>query len=136
MNEFSKKLMILNIRTGNFYSVLISLHNVSRSCYQLLNYTPGNLQSTLTEVDHHHLPVASHSISFLCQSKRLTSLGITRCQTVVLLLSMLCIIMATMNMSSLGSSLSLLKSFSCLWPPVHIKTTDGQSKVSFKLVVY
>ena len=64
-----------------------------RLCYQLL--TPGNLQSAWTEGDRCCLPVAP------CQSNWLTSLGIaTRWQTVVLLLSMLCIIIGTANLSS------------------------------------
>ena len=84
MNEFSKKLTILIVPTGKFYSVFFFflLHNLSCLCYQLL--TPGNLRCP---------PVA------LCESKRVTSLGIARWHTVVLL-SMLRIIMATANLSS------------------------------------
>ena len=50
---------------------------------------PRNLQSILTEGDGRHLPVTSHSISSPCQSECLTSLGITRYRTVVLLSSRL-----------------------------------------------
>ena len=48
-------LTILIVQTGNIYSVLFPLHNLSFSCCQLL--TPGNLQSTLTERNHCHLSV-------------------------------------------------------------------------------
>ena len=96
MNE---KLTISNRSNGQFLVGFYFLfHNVSRLCYQLL--TPGNLQSALTEGDRRHLPVASHSISSLCQSKQLTSLCIARWQTVVLLLSTLRITMATANLCS------------------------------------
>ena len=44
---------------------------------------PGNLQSALTEGDRRHLPVDP------CQSKWLTSLGIAKWQTVVLLFSVM-----------------------------------------------
>ena len=89
---------------GNFYSVLFLTHSVSHWCYQLL--TPKNLQSILTEGDCRRLPVTSHSISSPCQSEWLTSLGITRWQTVILLLSMLYI--TTMAKSFFFQSFSVL----------------------------
>ena len=76
--NFRKKMTILIIQTGNFYSVLFSQN--FRAC---ATATPGNLQSTLTEGDRCHLPVDP------CQSKRLTSLGNARWQTVVLLFSVM-----------------------------------------------
>ena len=86
--------------------------------------TPWNLQSALTEGDRCRLPVAP------CQSKQLTFLGIARWQTVVLLLSMLCIIMATVNLSfSSLSVLIVLLVVAAIFVAVH---TDGQSKVSFR----
>ena len=111
MNEFSKKLSILIVPTGKFYSVFffLLLHNLSGLCYQLL--TPGNLRC---------LPVAP------CESKWVTSLGITRWQTVVLL-STLHIIMATANLSS-WFSVSFNCSPSC---DSHIHCgTNGWPKVS------
>ena len=105
------------VRTSNFY-----LHDLSRSCYQLL--TPVNLQSALTEGDRRRLPVAPY------QSKELTSLGIARWQTVI--------INATLTHNNVhGESVLLVSSLSLLivllivaaiFAAVH---TDGRSKASF-----
>jgi len=46
---FEKKLTILIVQVSNFY---FPLHNLSRSCYDLL--TPWNLQSALSEGDRRH----------------------------------------------------------------------------------
>ena len=116
---------------GNFYSVLFLTHNVPHSCYQLLR--PKNLQSTLTEGDCRRLPVTLHSMSSPCQSEWLTSLGITRWQTVILLLSTLHIT-ATVNLSSCLQSFSVLfvhLVVAAIFIAVNTNATDGRSKVSF-----
>ena len=113
MNEFLKKPTILIIRTSNFY-----LHNLSRSCYQFL--TPGNLQSALTKGDRRCLPVAPY------QSKWPTSLGIARWQTVVLLLSMLCIIMPQL-ICPLGFQSFCFNRFPDCGSPICCGHTDGRS---------
>ena len=96
------------ISTWFYFSHIMSLthSSVSHSYYQLL--MPRNLQSILTVGDCHHLPVTSHSISSLCQSDWLTSLGITRYQTVVLLLSRLHIITTPVNLFSCFQPFSVL----------------------------
>ena len=103
------------------------LHNVFRLCYQL--FMAGNFQSAMAEGDGHCLPVTPHSIYSPCQSKQLTSLGIIRWQTVVLLLSTLHII------TTMANAL-LVSSFFC--PPgcgshIHCGThkTHRWPKVSF-----
>ena len=111
--NFWKKLTILIVQMSNFY-----LHNLSRSCYQLL--TPGNLQSALTEGDCHCLPVAPY------QSKWLTSLGIARWQTVVLLLSTLCIIMPQL-ICPLGLQSFCFNRFPDCGSPIRCGHTDGRS---------
>ena len=101
---------------------MFSQANLSPSCYRLL--IPGNLQSALTEGDHRCLPVTPY------QSKRLTSLGVARWQTVVLLLSMLRMIMVTENLSSWFPVfvLIVLLVVAAIFVAIH---TDGRSKVSF-----
>ena len=111
--NFWKKLTILIVRMSNFY-----LHNLSHSSYQLL--TPGNLQSALTEGDRCRLPVAPY------QSKRLTSLGIARRQTVVLLLSTLRIIMPQL-ICPLGFQSFCFNRFPDCGSPICCGHTDGQS---------
>ena len=118
--NFRKKLTILIVRTGNFYfTCIIFLARATNSLAM-----PWNLQSALTEVDRRHLPVAPY------RSKRLTvALGITRWQTVVLLLSMLSI---QYNIGHgkfvLLVSLIVLLVVAAIFVAVH---TDGRSKVSF-----
>ena len=114
---------------GNFYSVLFLTHNVSHSCYQLLMH--NNLHSILTEGDCSHLPVTLHSTSSPCQSEWLTSLGITRYQTVILLLSTLYIVTTTVNLFSCFQSFSVLivlLAVAAIFIAVNTKTMDGQSK--------
>ena len=103
---------------GQFLLSFIFSCIMSCSCYQLL--TPGNLQSTLTEGDHRHLPVTSHSIFSLCQSKQLDSLGIARWQTVFLLSSMLRLIT---TMANLSSGFPVFWSFSWSWQPYSLQYT-------------
>ena len=122
--NFLKKLTILIIRMGNFYSVLFPLHNLSHSCYHGSLSMPWNLQFALTEGDRRCLPVAPY------WSKRLTvALGITRWQTVVLLLSTLRI---QYNIGHgkfvLLVSLIVLLVVAAIFVAIH---TDGRSKVSF-----
>ena len=115
---------------GNFYSVLFLTHSVSHWCYQLLMH--NNLHSILTEGDCRRLPVTSHSISSPCQSEWLTSLGITRWQTVILLLSTLYITaMAKSSCFQSFSVLIILLIAAAIFIVVNTKAADGQSNVSF-----
>ena len=98
---------------------------------------PGILQFGLTMGDCCCLPIGSHSISSPCyQSKWLTSLGITRWQTVVLLLSVLSILTATANLSSwFPVFLIVLLIVAAIFVAVHMKA-ELTSEYCVELVVY